>query len=564
MSSSGTHFSKKYIQDIFEQYCTKNSQEDFYPHIKNLLASKESYISRKNFFGHITASAIVLDPTLSKILLVHHKNLGKSIQPGGHVDETDAAFSQTAIRELAEETGFIDILPVVFDITHPDVPLDIDIHTIPDNQKKQEPEHLHFDFRYLFVLQNSQQGKISEEEIGGITWKPIMEFEQNTPDLARIAQKVHNLISERRDELFFNKIARDIKFYPTGVNIVLVSHLVPDILAFIQSLQQVAERLCIIPKPNSISSEVLSLIPKELVHFLSRDQLQSEETLQKIFPSGMKSYVIDIGGYFASKVFFNFNNKEKRVLGIVEDTENGFLKYERLGDIVSLPVISVARSELKQNEDDLVGYSVAYYTEMILRRFHRLPRYLTIGIIGYGKLGKGIARYLFNQNIKPFVYDTNPIRMVEAYKDGCIPVKKEKLLSSSHLVFCATGSQSIINDDFFMLRPGCYIASVTSSEDEFDINDIAKKFQITSVNEFVKKFSNSNTHWYLINDGNAVNFIDRNGDRVGDFIRLVQGEIIIALTSLMKENLPSGLQEVSQDKRKDIAQTFINYYNVLN
>jgi adenosylhomocysteinase len=150
--------------------------------------------------------------------------------------------------------------------------------------------------------------------------------------------------------------------------------------------------------------------------------------------------------------------------------------------------------------------------------------------------------------------------MVEAYKDGCIPVNKEALLSGSHLVFCATGSQSIANAEFFKLRPGCYVVSVTSSEDEFDLRDIITKFKVTSENEFVKKLSNANTHWYLVNDGNAVNFIERNGDRVGDFIRLVQGEIIIALESLIKGGLSSGLQDVSQDKRKDIARVFLDHY----
>lgn len=564
MSSHKSHFSKDYILNIVERYCKKNPQEHIQVQIENLLASKESFISRKNFFGHITASAIVLDQTLSNILLVYHKNLGKYIQAGGHVDEADDTFLQASIRELAEETGFVNIRPIPFDSVHPDIPIDIDIHTIPENQKKQEPEHQHFDFRYVFVLLDDHQGKISEDEIGGMLWKPIREFEQTNPSLARFAQKTRNLISSRRDEIFFNRIANNVFTSPTSINIVMVSHIVSDILPFIQKISSSVESVRVIPKPNSISPEVLSHIPKELICSFTRDQIQREENLQEIFPRNMKSYVLDIGGYFANKTFFEFNNREKRVVGIIEDTENGLQKYEKLGGLVSLPVISVARSDLKQNEDHLVGYGVAYYTEMILRRSRNLPRYLTVGIIGYGKLGKGIAKYLFNQNVKPFVYDINPIRMVEAYRDGCIPVGKETLLSGSQLVLCATGSQSILNEDFLKLRPGCYVASVTSSEDEFDLSGITEKFDITSENTFVKKFSNANTHWYLINDGNAMNFIDRSGDCVGDFIRLVQGEIILALGSLMEGGLSSGLQEMSQDKRKDIARTFLDHYLTSN
>ena len=132
-----THFSKKYVQDVVERYCAKNPGEDIRLRIEELLASKESCTSRKNFFGHITASAFVLDSALSKILLVHHKIFDRLLQPGGHVEGTDATFLQAAMRELAEETGFTHILPVLIDTIRPDTPFDIDIHTIPENQKNR-------------------------------------------------------------------------------------------------------------------------------------------------------------------------------------------------------------------------------------------------------------------------------------------------------------------------------------------------------------------------------------------------------------------------------------------
>lgn len=562
MHTNKTQALDKEIKNILERYCLNNFSENTQFRFNDLFATGQSLISRKNFFGHITASAIVLDRTLSKILLVHHKNLGKYIQPGGHIDNIDTTFSQAAVRELAEETGFTDILPLSLDINYPDVPIDIDIHTIPENQKKQEPKHLHFDFRYIFILLDTHQGKISEEEIGDIVWRPIRAFENNAPDLARIAQKVRNILSKRKDGIFFDRIKR---VFPQleNTNIVMVSHIVPDILPFIQTLHSITKDICVIPKPKSISTKVLSKIPENLIHHLKREQLRNRKTLSRLFPSEKKSLVIDIGGYFATKEFFDFCNSEKSIIGVVEDTENGFIKYKKLDNLLTVPVFSVARSELKQNEDDLVGYSVAYYTEMIMRRKRRLPRYLTVGIIGYGKLGKGVAKYLFNQNIKPFVYDINAIKMVEAYKDGCIVEDKKELLANCHLIFCATGSASITRDDFKTIRPGCYLASVTSSEDEFEIKEIETNLKETKEDDFIVKFENEHTHFYFINRGDAVNFIDKDGDRVGDFIRLVQGEIMAALSLLTQETRNQGLLEVPEDERKIIAQIFLESYSDL-
>lgn len=561
MSLLENFFSKEYILDIINRYSKNNPFENIIARTATLRDSEKSLISRKNFFGHITASAFVLDYTLSKILLVQHKNLNKYIQPGGHVDQTDESIYFAARRELEEETGFTGAVLVPFDKSFPDIPIDIDIHTIPENSKKQEPEHIHVDFRYLFILENDNQGKISEEEIGDVVWKPKKEFNRINSDTSRAVQKINKLFSEKRDELFFNQIVRTFSLdHLKNHKVVIVSHIVPDILPFIKTLQGLAKEITVIPKPNSISFNILSQIPKEVIYSVSRTKLRDESVLQKLFPKNETSLIIDIGGYFASEQLVEFNNKEKRVLGIIEDTENGHRKYEKLGNDVQLPIVSVARSELKQNEDDLVGYSVAFYTEWVIRKLRRLPKYLTCSIIGYGKLGKGVAKYLFNQNIKPLIYDNNPIKIVEAYKDGCVPVTKKEILSNSDLIFCATGNASINKHDFFDIRPGCHIASVTSSDDELDLSKVDTQFSASIENDFVTRYGNENTYWYLINNGNAVNFIDRDSDRVSDFIRLVQAEIFCALQKLSNEKLSPGIHEIKQEDKKRIAQIFLDYY----
>ncbi len=107
--------------------------------------------SRNQFSpGHFTGSAFVLHPSLDAILLIFHEKLKLWLQPGGHVDPNDRSMRGAAARELAEEAG------VSQPNLHPEVdgPLAIDIHTIP--ARKTEPEHLHFDIRYLFVAPNDQ------------------------------------------------------------------------------------------------------------------------------------------------------------------------------------------------------------------------------------------------------------------------------------------------------------------------------------------------------------------------------------------------------------------------
>lgn len=96
--------------------------------------------------GHLTASALLVEEGTveegaGRVLLLHHRKLDRWIQPGGHCDG-DANLPGVALRECLEETG-IDDLAIV-----PEV-IDVDIHTIPE--RPGEPEHLHFDTRFLVV-----------------------------------------------------------------------------------------------------------------------------------------------------------------------------------------------------------------------------------------------------------------------------------------------------------------------------------------------------------------------------------------------------------------------------
>jgi 8-oxo-dGTP pyrophosphatase MutT (NUDIX family) len=97
---------------------------------------------RSCFPAHFTGSAFVLSADRRRTLLHHHRKLDRWLQFGGHCDgESDVL--AVALREAQEESG-IESLAVL--TSHP---FDLDIHKIPAGG--EEPEHWHYDIRYLFV-----------------------------------------------------------------------------------------------------------------------------------------------------------------------------------------------------------------------------------------------------------------------------------------------------------------------------------------------------------------------------------------------------------------------------
>ena len=58
---------------------------------------------------HVTASVVVVDTTASRALLVLHRRARAWLQPGGHLEPTDATLRDAAGRETTEESGVADL-----------------------------------------------------------------------------------------------------------------------------------------------------------------------------------------------------------------------------------------------------------------------------------------------------------------------------------------------------------------------------------------------------------------------------------------------------------------------
>ncbi|MBW1602997.1 NUDIX hydrolase [Streptomyces sp. JJ66] len=63
--------------------------------------------------GHLTASALVVDPAGGRVLLTLHRKLRRWLQTGGHCEPQDATLAGAALREATEESGVVglELLP---------------------------------------------------------------------------------------------------------------------------------------------------------------------------------------------------------------------------------------------------------------------------------------------------------------------------------------------------------------------------------------------------------------------------------------------------------------------
>jgi len=170
-----------------DNYQTSFSEEmNFIPRFKSLLSNFENCYERSLISGHMTGSAWVIDKSKKTVLLVHHKKLGKWLQPGGHADGEENIVN-VAIKEATEETGLSSLQLNSENI------FDIDIHLIP--RYKSVPSHYHHDIRFLFIADSKEQFTVSSEsnELAWIELNDIHKFVGNNKSIHRMVLK-SNLI----------------------------------------------------------------------------------------------------------------------------------------------------------------------------------------------------------------------------------------------------------------------------------------------------------------------------------------------------------------------------------
>ena len=138
-----------------EAQLADEGQRQLSTRFRTFMDSHDDCLVRSCRPGHLTASACVVDPNRNKTLLLLHKKLGRWLQPGGHADG-DGNLAHVAWREAFEETG-IDGLKILL----PSV--DLDIHPIPAHGS--DPEHLHYDVRFIVLSPPNAAVRANDESI---------------------------------------------------------------------------------------------------------------------------------------------------------------------------------------------------------------------------------------------------------------------------------------------------------------------------------------------------------------------------------------------------------------
>lgn len=266
------------------------------------------------------------------------------------------------------------------------------------------------------------------------------------------------------------------------------------------------------------------------------DRIQSSEFKKVI--------VIDDGGHMLDELLKICDNPNilRKIVGI-EQTSSGYniLKNKKL----NIPIINLARAKTKLQLEPLKIIKNA-----ILKIFdysnHIDFSIKRILICGNGAVGNQVKQ-LLSSDYKVFTYD------IDSEKSDFTQKQLQANLDSFDLIIGATGNTSLTKDFHPYLRNSVILASISSSDREFDAYHLRRKVNGTST--CFQHLLIDGIH--LLNCGFPVNFNNSNVDEPY-FFQLIRALIIKAIIQASKLSYQNGFIDLNYENQKQILSHF-NY-----
>ena len=146
----------------------------------------------------MTASAWVVNPDKTKVLMAYHRIYDSWAWLGGHCDGNKDCLA-VAIREVREETGVENVVPLSEDIFSLEV-LSVDSHF---KRGEYVPTHLHLNVTYLLQADEKEDLHIKEDENSNVSWFGLDEaIERSNEEWFK--QNIYKKLNEKLREIYEN------------------------------------------------------------------------------------------------------------------------------------------------------------------------------------------------------------------------------------------------------------------------------------------------------------------------------------------------------------------------
>ena len=197
------------------------------------------------------------------------------------------------------------------------------------------------------------------------------------------------------------------------------------------------------------------------------------------------------------------------LLGASEETTTGVLTLRAMeaDGTLKVPCIAANDARCKYLFDNRYG-SGQSTVQAVLDNTNLLLAGRRLVVVGYGWVGKGVARRARGMGARVIVSEVDPYAALEAYHDGYDVLPLEEACEAADVVMTATGvRRALALAAIERLRDGALLANTGAVDDEFDVAELRERALHTrivrpNVEEFVLEEGRS---VFVVGGGVVVN-----------------------------------------------------------
>ncbi len=179
------------------------------------------------------------------------------------------------------------------------------------------------------------------------------------------------------------------------------------------------------------------------------------------------------------------------LVGVTEQTTTGVARLRALADAGRLPFPAMAANDAacKHLFDNRYGTGQST-VQAIMGLTNMLVAGMTVAVVGYGWVGRGLATYLRALGATPVVVEIDPVKALEAFMDGHSVATAVEALPTADLVITATGGLRAIGARHLdLLADGVILANAGHHDLEVDVEALAgAAVEVVEVREGIERY----------------------------------------------------------------------------
>jgi adenosylhomocysteinase len=263
--------------------------------------------------------------------------------------------------------------------------------------------------------------------------------------------------------------------------------------------------------------------------------------------------VVDDGAELTTRIVRHRPELAARLRGMSEETTTGVVRLRALEADGKLPFPAVAANDAwsKHLYDNRYGTGQSTIAA-ILRLTNLAGAGKRFCVIGYGWVGKGLARYAEGMGGKVTVVEIDPVPALEAHLDGHRVARLEEALPDADVVITGTGTIEALGTAALpYLKEGALLANAGHHDREIDVAALGPGEE---VRPGVTRHLVGPKPVYLLAGGHLVNISGADGHPV-EIMDLSFSVQALAAHLIASRELPPGLQRLPAELDREIART---------